>query len=78
MHAHFGWRVSVSLRAMAALWPPVLVCICFGALIYWGFDAWFAAVEPGVRFARATRIGPGLVSLLLFIILEDQSVVSTE
>ena len=66
VHAHFGWRVSASLRVMGALWPPILVCICCGAMTYWAFDAWFASVEPGVRFARATRVGPGLVALLLY------------
>ena len=66
VHAHFGWRVSAGLRVVGSLWPPVLLCMCFGALTYWAFDAWFASVEPGVRFARATRIGPGLVALFLY------------
>ena len=68
VHAHFGWRTSAALRAMAPLWPPILVCLCFGALTYWAFAVWFATVDPGIRFARATRAGPGLAGLLMYLL----------
>ncbi len=66
VHAHFGWRIATTLGAMARLWPPVVVCVAFGALTYWIFGEWIANVDAGVRFARATRIGPGLVVLLMY------------
>ncbi len=66
VHSHFGWRMAATLRAMAGLWPPMLVCGCFGALTYWVFFEWFATVDAGVRYARATRLVPGLAALLMF------------
>ena len=66
VHAHFGWRVAATLRAAAQLWPPILVCVCFGALTYWIFNEWFATVDASVRYARPTRIGPGLLALLMY------------
>ena len=66
VHAHFGWRFGATLRALATLWVPIAVCACFGALVYSAFDLWFASIEPGVCFARATRVGPGLAALMLY------------
>ncbi len=68
VHAHFGWRVADTFRAVARLWPPVTVCLCVGGLSYWMFESWLAMVEPSVRFARATRIGPGVAALLLYVL----------
>ena len=66
VHAHFGWRIATTLGAMARLWPPVVFCVFFGALTYWIFGEWIATVEASVRFARPTRIGPGLGALLMY------------
>ena len=66
VHAHFGWRVSATLRTIAHLWPPVLVCVCYGALTYWIFNEWFATLDASVRYARPTRVGPGLLALLTY------------
>ena len=66
VHAHFGWRVAATLQVVMRLWPPVVVCVCFGALTYWIFNEWFATVEASVRYARPTRVGPGLLALLMY------------
>ena len=66
VHAHFGWRITATLRTMLHLWPPIVVCVCFGALSYWMFSEWITTVEASVRYARATRIGPGLLALLMY------------
>ena len=66
VHLHFGWRASATLRTAAQLWPPVVVCVCIGALTYWIFNEWFATVEASVRYARPTRVGPGLLALLAY------------
>ena len=66
VHAHFGWRVSATLRSVVHLWPPVVVCVCYGALTYWIFNEWFATLDASVRYARPTRIGPGLLALLTY------------
>ncbi len=66
VHAHFGWRVAATLCVASRLWPPIVVCVCFGALTYWIFNEWFATVDASLRYARLTRIGPGLLALLVY------------
>lgn len=61
-HRHFSRPVAPTLRVLRDFWPPALVCVCGGVLAFGLFDAWFATVEPAMRFARTTRVYPAVAA----------------
>ena len=66
VHRHFGRPVVPTLRSLAAFWPPVLVCVCWAAVTYLVFGAWFEALDPLLRFSRVTRAYPGVAALAVY------------
>jgi O-antigen/teichoic acid export membrane protein len=66
VHRHFGRPVAATLRVLAGFWPLLLVGLCWGGLTYFLFSAWFAALDPAVRFSRVTRAYPGFVAIMVY------------
>ncbi len=66
VHRHFGRPLNATLRILANFWQPLLVCGILGGINYLLFSSWFATLEPGIRFARANRIYPGILALTLY------------
>jgi hypothetical protein len=67
IHRHFGRPLQEVMRVLSAFWPAVLVCLCWGALTYLSFSAWFAMLDPAIRFSRVTRAYPGVVAVALYV-----------
>jgi O-antigen/teichoic acid export membrane protein len=66
VHRHFDRPFKATLRILASFWPPLLVCLCWGALTYFVFGAWFATLDPEVRFSRVTRAYPAAIAAALY------------
>lgn len=66
VHRHFGRPLKATLRILVNFWPLLLVCGILGGMTYLLFNGWFAMLEPGIRFARANRIYPGIVAVALY------------
>ena len=68
-HRFHGQPIIPTLRMLAGFWPPVLVCVCWGALAYGAFDAWFQTLDAAIRFSRATRVYPALAAAGLYVMI---------
>ena len=66
VHRHFDRPLKTTLRVLAGFWPLLLVGLCWGALTYFLFSAWFGALDPAVRFSRVTRAHPGVVAIVIY------------
>jgi O-antigen/teichoic acid export membrane protein len=66
VHRHFQRPFEATRLVLASFWPPLLVCLCWGVVVYLCFGAWFATLDPLVRFSRVTRAYPGVIALLLY------------
>lgn len=62
-HRHFDRPVGPTLRMLASLWMPILMCLTWGVLTYALFTLWFGALAPAERYSRETRLLPALVAL---------------
>ena len=68
VHRHVERPLSATLRMFASFWPLLLVCIFWGAVSYALFSAWFATLDPAIRFSRAIRIYPGLAAIGIYVL----------
>lgn len=66
VHAYLNKPVGATIRLLAQFWPMLLVCLCWGALTYVLFSAWFVTLDPAVRFLRSTRVVPGFLAALVY------------
>lgn len=68
-HRHAGRPMGPTLRMLARFWAPALVCLCWGALTYVFFQTWIDAIDPLVRFSRATRVYPAAVAVGVYALI---------
>jgi O-antigen/teichoic acid export membrane protein len=66
VHRHFGRPLAPTIRLLAGFWAPLLVCACWAAATYFLFAAWFAGLEPAIRYSRLTRIYPGAIAVAVY------------
>jgi len=66
VHKHFARPLGATFLMLAKFWPVLLVCAAWGGFTLVGFDYWFAAVDPSIRYYRATRFYPGLAALGIY------------
>jgi O-antigen/teichoic acid export membrane protein len=67
VHRHAGQPLRPTMARLARLWPPVLLCLLWLAAGTLVFQAWLAGTAPPERFARETRLVPGLLGVAAWL-----------
>jgi O-antigen/teichoic acid export membrane protein len=66
LHRHFGRPLKATVQLLLAFWPPVVICLCWMLVSFGVFGAWFETLAPASRYSRFTRVGPGLIAILVY------------
>jgi O-antigen/teichoic acid export membrane protein len=62
VHRAYGQRLSTTMANMGQPWPLFIVCLGFGALVYYPFELWLTSLDPVVRYSWETRLYLGLAT----------------
>jgi O-antigen/teichoic acid export membrane protein len=62
VHRAYQQSLSVTLKNLWQFWPPLLVCVVCGVLVYFPFEHWVSSLNADVRYSREMRIYPGLIA----------------
>jgi O-antigen/teichoic acid export membrane protein len=56
--------LSGTVRAVAPLWPLIVVCVFWGFCCSLLFNVWLASLEEGLRYSRHTRLFPAIFAVV--------------